>query len=245
MSFFTREGVEVPAVTADQMRELDRIAIQETGPNLFQMMENAGRNLALHAIETLGERWKTADIVVLAGLGGNGGGGICAARHLANRGAKVCLVMSDPSGLREVPSYQLEVYRAAAVGVGPGAEVTPDSLPGRSVDLILDAIFGYSLRGSPVGQAGKMIEWANGTGTPIVSLDVPSGVDATSGKAPGEHVRASATLTLALPKTGLRPGKTGDLYLADIGLPARAFQSLGLQYSPPFGPGFRVPLEWR
>lgn len=246
MSFFTREGVEVPAVTADQMRELDRIAIQETGPNLFQMMENAGRNLALHAIETLGERWKAADIVVLAGLGGNGGGGICAARHLANRGAKVCLVMSGPSGLHEVPSYQLEVYRAAVGGAGrAGAEATPASLPGRSVDLILDAILGYSLRSSPVGPVGEMIEWANGTGTPIVSLDVPSGVDATSGEAPGEHVRASATLTLALPKTGLRPGKTGDLHLADIGLPARAFQSLGLQYSPPFGPGFRVPLEWR
>ncbi len=245
MSFFTREGIEVPAVTAEQMRELDRIAIQETGPNLFQMMENAGRNLALHAIEMLGERWKTADIVVLAGPGGNGGGGICAARHLANHAAKVCLVMSDPSGLREVPSYQLEVYRAAAVGAGTGAEAAPASLPGRPVDLILDAIFGYSLRGSPVGQAAEMIEWANGVGKPIVSLDVPSGVDATSGEAPGEHVRASATLTLALPKTGLRPGKTGDLCLADIGIPARAFQRLGLQYSPPFGPGFRVPLEWR
>ena len=243
MGFFTPEGLEVPAVTAEQMRELDRIAIQETGPNLFQMMENAGRNLALHAIEMLGERWKTANIVVLAGLGGNGGGGICAARHLANRGANVCLAMSDPCGLREVPSYQLEVYRAA--GAGAEAEATPASLPGRPVDLILDAIFGYSLRGSPVGQAGEMIEWANGAGAPIVSLDVPSGVDATSGEAPGDHVRASATLTLALPKTGLRPEKTGDLYLADIGIPGRAFQNLGLQYTPPFGPGFRVPLEWR
>ncbi len=245
MSFFTPQGIEVPAVTADQMRELDRIAIQETGPNLFQMMENAGRNLALHAIEMLGERWKTANIVVLAGLGGNGGGGICAARHLANRGANVCLVMSDPSGLREVPSYQLEVYRAAASEVGAEAEATPASLLGRPVDLILDAIFGYNLRGSPVGQAGEMIEWANRAGAPIVSLDVPSGVDATSGEAPGDHVRASATLTLALPKTGLRPEKTGDLCLADIGVPARAFQSLGVHYSQPFGPGFRVPLEWR
>ncbi len=96
-----------------------------------------------------------------------------------------------------------------------------------------------------MGQAAEMIQWANGIGSPIVSLDIPSGVDATTGDAVGDHVRASATLTLALPKTGLRPGKTGDLCLADIGLPARAFQILGLQYSPPFGAGFRIPLEWR
>ena len=135
--FVTDGGIEVPSVTAEQMRELDRIAIQETGPNLFQMMENAGRNLALHTLETLGAGWKKADIVVLAGLGGNGGGGICAARQLANRGATVHLVMTDPSGLREVPSYQLEVYRGT-----DGKEATLASLPDQPVDLVLDAIFG-------------------------------------------------------------------------------------------------------
>jgi NAD(P)H-hydrate epimerase len=74
--FFTHAGIEVPAVTADQMREVDRIAMEETGPNLFQMMENAGRNLALLAIEVLGRGWEKARIITLAGGGGNGGGGI-------------------------------------------------------------------------------------------------------------------------------------------------------------------------
>jgi len=98
--FFTDTGIEVPAVTTDQMREVDRITIEETGPNLFQMMENAGRNLALLAMETLGQNWAQAKIVVLAGSGGNGGGGICAGRHLANRGADVtlCLGASDRLG---------------------------------------------------------------------------------------------------------------------------------------------------
>src|SRR5215469_15771025 len=87
--FITEDGIEVPAVDTDQMREVDRIAVEETGPNLYQMMENAGRNLASLAIEVMGKEWQKAKILVLAGTGGNGGGGICAARHLANRNSTV------------------------------------------------------------------------------------------------------------------------------------------------------------
>ncbi len=83
--WITDTGVKVPAVTEAQMREIDHIAVEETGPNLFQMMENAGRNLALAAIGMLGDAWQDARVLVMAGSGGNGGGGICAARHLANR----------------------------------------------------------------------------------------------------------------------------------------------------------------
>jgi NAD(P)H-hydrate epimerase len=68
--FFTESGIEVPAVTAEQAREVDRVAMEETGPNLYQMMENAGRNFALLAIELLGTDWERAKILVLAGSGG-------------------------------------------------------------------------------------------------------------------------------------------------------------------------------
>ena len=68
--FVTEFGVDVPALTTEQMRELDRIAMEETGPNLFQMMENAGRNLAQVAIDMLGRTWEAARITVLAGPGG-------------------------------------------------------------------------------------------------------------------------------------------------------------------------------
>ena len=64
--FLTDADIEVPAVTADQMREVDRIAMEETGPNVFQMMENAGRDLALLAIEVLGRGWEKAKIITLA-----------------------------------------------------------------------------------------------------------------------------------------------------------------------------------
>ena len=72
--WITDTGVKVPTVTENQMREVDRIAVEETGPNLFMMMENAGRNLALAAIGMLGDDWRDARVLVLAGSGGNGGG---------------------------------------------------------------------------------------------------------------------------------------------------------------------------
>ena len=70
----------MPSVTTEQMIEVDHVAMKETEPNLFKMMENAGRNLALQAIDCLGTGWQKANIIVLAGSGGNGGGGICAAK---------------------------------------------------------------------------------------------------------------------------------------------------------------------
>ena len=70
MKFATDTGIEVPSVSEGEMREADRIAVVETGPNLYQMMENAGRNLALQAMDMLGAGWESANIVVLAGTGG-------------------------------------------------------------------------------------------------------------------------------------------------------------------------------
>ncbi|MCZ6776649.1 MAG: NAD(P)H-hydrate epimerase [Ignavibacteria bacterium] len=235
--FDTDTGIEVPAITTDQMREVDRIAIEETGPNLFQMMENAGRNLALSAIELLGEGWRKANIVVLAGTGGNGGGGICAARHLANRNVKVRLCLSNPNRLGEVPGFQRKIYQSTS-----GIEVTLQNLKKESVDLILDAIIGYSLQDAPRGSALELIRWANGTDAPVLALDVPSGVDSTTGTAHGDYVRASRTMTLALPKSGLLHEKTGDLFLADIGIPQAVYRQMGLQYNHPFDERYSVPL---
>src|SRR5215470_6033667 len=113
LRWVTDAGIEIPVVTTEQMREIDRIAIDETGPNLFQMMENAGRNLALQVMEILGARRNTGKVMVLAGGGGNGGGGICAARHLANRDVKVGLCLSAPNRLSSVVAFQRKVFSAA------------------------------------------------------------------------------------------------------------------------------------
>lgn len=240
-SFLTNTGITVPAVTTQQMIEVDRVAIEETGPNLFQMMENAGRNLALQALACLQGHWQDANIVVLAGSGGNGGGGICAARHLANRGAHVHLCLSSPDRLKAVPQWQHHIFQAT-----PGQEISPSDLmaTNRPIDLILDALIGYSLQAAPRGTALELIEWANQTHAPILSLDTPSGVDATTGTTAGAYIQARWTMTLALPKTGLLPEKTGELWLADIGIPSGAYtwESLQLPYTPPFGERYRIPL---
>ncbi len=245
LKFFTQDGLEVPSVNTQQMIEVDRVAIEETGPNLFQMMENAGRNLAMQAIACLGDRWHQARIVVLAGTGGNGGGGICAARHLSNRGIPVTLCLSSPPyRLKTVPSWQHHIFKATL-----GQEIAIADLyeMDQPVDLILDAVIGYSLRAAPQGNALGLIQWANAADAPILSLDIPSGVDATTGATPGEFVRANWTMTLALPKTGLLPDKTGELSLADIGIPAGAYawKSLGIDYTPPFGDRYQIPLTVR
>ncbi len=102
--FHTEGGLRVPAVTAQQMRDVDRVAVEDIGPNRHQMMENAGRSLASVCMTMLGERGAGRPVAVVAGTGGNGGGGICAARHLANHGADVTLVVSDSRRLTGVPA---------------------------------------------------------------------------------------------------------------------------------------------
>lgn len=224
-------------LTREQMIEVDRVAIEKTGPNLWQMMENAGRNLAELTIQLAGKGWKKKEIVVLAGKGNNGGGGICAARHLVNHGANVKLILADENNLGEVPKFQKKIFESAGgkiILLNDGHNLKPD--------IIIDAVFGYNLRGVPTGKLMSMIKWANSTGAKIISLDIPSGVDSNNGKTPGEYIDAFATLTLALPKQGLIPGKTGRLFLGDIGIPKEAYNKIGIKYISPFEKEFFIEV---
>ena len=97
------------------------------------------------------------------------------------------------------------------------------ALPPDNTELIIDGLIGYNLQGSPQGQTANLIRWANGHSAPILALDLPSGVDATSGIVQELGIEAAATMTLALPKKGLKlRGKdkyVGELFLADISIP--------------------------
>src|SRR5258708_35188888 len=116
-----------------------------------------------------------------------------------------------PSKVGPVPVHQLDILTRMGIDVSPAP---------RPAALAIDALIGYGLSGHPTGRTAELIDWANGQGSPILALDVPSGLDATSGRAAPPSVRAAATLTLALPATGLLdPRATGDLFLADISLP--------------------------
>ncbi|MGD8625786.1 MAG: NAD(P)H-hydrate epimerase [Anaerolineae bacterium] len=238
--FYTEDGRPVPAVTAGQMREVDRIAVEEFGLGLLQMMENAGRNLAGNALEMLGGEGRAT---VLAGAGGNGGGGLCCARHLHNRGLKVDLVLDrQEAALGKAARAQLETLRAA--GLAPVLSDGTAEAIGRA-DLVVDALIGYSLRGAPRGRAGELIALCNERAARVLALDLPSGLDATNGRAPGGVVRAERTLTLALPKTGLATAAeavAGELFLADIGIPPEVYGRLGLAAGAIFGAHYWLRL---
>jgi NAD(P)H-hydrate epimerase len=211
----------IPFLTTDQMREVDRAMIEDYGIELIQMMENAGRNLAhLARRRFLAGDPRGRSVVVLAGRGSNGGGGLVCARRLHNWGAEVHVITThSDEGYRGVPAHQLDALRRMKVAVATADEV--EGLP--QADLIIDAVIGYSLSGAPRGTAAQFIRWANGHGSPILSLDTPSGLDTTTGQIHDPAIRATATLTLALPKAGLRAPEAralvGELYLADIGVP--------------------------
>lgn len=227
-----RPGSEVPWLTTDQMIEVDRVMVEELGIRLIQMMENAGRNLAHLARERfLGGDPRGRRVVVLAGSGGNGGGALTAARRLHGWGAEVRVFLSAPERrLGRVPAHQLDIVHRIGIPVGSARDLAPASLP---ADLIVDGILGYSLEGAPRGDAAAMIGRANEHPAPVLALDVPSGVDATTGDVHEPAVVATATITLALPKTGLRAAAAerhvGELYLADIAVPPEAYAGPGLE----------------
>ena len=230
--------LRIPFVSTDQMREVDRAMEEDYGISLIQMMENAGRNLARLARD----RFLCGDptgrsILVLAGTGGNGGGGLVCARWLHNWGASVLVwATAAPSEFSEVPRHQLAILGRLGVPVRIAGEVT--NLP--QADLVVDAIIGYSLRGAPTGRAAALICAANTHSLTTLALDVPSGVDTTTGAVHEPAIRATATLTLALPKQGLRTcaakGYVGELYLGDISVPPELYRrsSIGIDVGPIF-----------
>ena len=230
-------GQPVPYLTAAQMREVDRLMVEEYHIDVPRMMESAGRLLArLARRRFLGGDATGKHVVVLAGPGGNGGGALVCARHLSNWGTHVQVSLTrDIARLAPVPRDQLSILERLGVPIGVGCPPR-----GPETSLVVDGIIGYSLAGAPRGLAAELIEWANGQEAPVLALDIPSGLDATTGIAHEPTTRATATMTLALPKRGLAESgaapSVGELYLADIGVPSQLYAqpSLGLQVEPLF-----------
>ena len=220
-----------PEIDAATMKLVDDRMIEGFRIDLVQMMENAGRSLAILARV----RFFTGDassrrVVVLAGGGGNGGGALTAARRLANWGAEVCVMLApNAREMAGVPAQQLKILE--------GMGIEPVDTCAGPVDLVLDGLVGYSLTGAPRGRTAHLIEWANRQTAPILSLDVPSGFDASRGTISDLAIRAAATLTLALPKRGLMAAdieqNVGAVYLADISVPPMLFLNLPVPLDVP------------
>jgi len=192
--------------------------------------------LAELARRLTGGRVLGKSIIVLCGTGNNGGGGMVAARHLHNWGVQVQVVLiGDRAQLKKVPARQWKIIEKLGLNT--------IALDLKSADLILDALLGYGAQGDPRPPVSDWIERANASGVPILSLDSPSGLDTTTGEPGKPCVRAEATMTLALPKTGLLTSQArpfvGKLYLADIGVPPELYAapSLGFEVNTLFAEG--------
>lgn len=234
-------ATEVPWLNVAEMRSIDGLAVGELGIGLERMMENAGRSLAVLARHLLGGSVAGRSVTVLAGSGGNGGGGLAGARHLLGAGADVrVLLAGPPERLAPATRDQLRILESLQADVRIGASSSSAS------DLVVDALLGYSQAGAPRGNVAALI--AGAAGAPVLSLDVPSGLELSSGRLHSPHVRALATLTLAAPKAGLRSAgaasPVGELFLADIAVPGAAFSRIGRGHASPFARGPLVRVVW-
>lgn len=223
--------VEIGSVNAEQMAEVDRRMVEDLGIEVLQMMENAGANLAQLAVS----RFQPRTVAVYVGSGGNGGGGLVAARHLANHGVDVSIVLSGPAKkLTAAASHQLAIVQKMGLPIGDAPV---------HAELGIDALVGYGLDGDLRGPTAELVRAIGAGHVEVLALDVPSGLDATSGRAGDPAVAATATLTLALPKVGLlESGLVGEMFVADISVPPSVYDDMGVGPAPDFSRGPLVRL---
>lgn len=192
------------AVTREEAQEIDRRAAEEFGVPAATLMENAGRAVG----DVVLQEFNPLEVTVVCGKGNNGGDGFVVARHLAEAGVEVhCHALGAES---EYAGAALENYRRVHVGGLVWSEV------------VVDAVFGTGLARPVEGSWRAIIEEMN-EHPPVVAVDIPSGLDANTGKPLGVAVRAAITVTLGMPKVGMLVPEareyTGRIIVADIGFP--------------------------
>jgi|SRR5579883_391017 len=224
------EFQSLPVVTSDRMRQLDALATERFGLAVLTLMENAGRAVAEETAKFLQLKLgkKTGSVVVCCGRGANGGDGLVAARHLAEKGLKVRAFVCPPkkdagAGYPDYLRENLDKAKAAGVEIreaGPESGLA-ESLEG--CDLVLDALLGTGSSGKPAGAIHHMIQEITRSKKPVVALDIPSGIQPDTGYHSGVFITAALTLTLGLPKRGLvtphAAKNVGELKVLDIGYP--------------------------
>jgi NAD(P)H-hydrate epimerase len=211
------------SLTRDEVRDIDRRAIETLGLPGIVLMENAGRGAA----ELLIELGIGGPVTVVTGKGNNGGDGFVIARHLANHGYDVrVLLFADPHDLTGDAATNYQVLRAARMSLRNCA-AEPDPANWRqdltSASWIVDALLGTGTRGSVREPFVTVIEQVNAAGVPVFAVDLPSGLDCDTGQPLGPCIRAAHTATFVAPKRGFEApgaaGFTGQVHVVDIGVP--------------------------
>ncbi len=215
-------------VTSREMRSLDKEAMEKFGIPSIILMENAGRAVYAAARGILSGA-KEKKIFCVCGRGNNGGDGFVAARHLVNNGFDVeIFLLANPANLKGDAKINYNILREMGIKIKStetGGEFDSFKNSLQASDLLIDAILGIGVSGEVRRPLAGAIESMNQSGKPILSVDVPSGLDATNGKALGSCIKAVRTVTFAFPKTGFikndGPNKTGEMTVADISLPVQ------------------------
>ena len=224
------------------MRAVDQAAQERNLPGVL-LMERAGRAVVQAAGEELGDCWLGRSVLVLCGPGNNGGDGFVVARLLAGAGASVQVVLSGaadqprkrgPNRLKGEAAHHLQLLRQEGVAVwavdAPWEQCSARpqvQQAAAEADLVVDALLGTGISGEVTGPTADLIRLANRAGeagTPVVAVDVPSGIDADTGRVAGVAVRACLTVTMIAPKLGLAcypaAEHVGKLVVASLGVPA-------------------------
>lgn len=221
------------ALSREEVRRIDRLAIQTLGVSGLVLMENAGRGAADAIGDFLGGSVASKAIAIVAGGGNNGGDGFVVARHLAMRGPKVATFLVCPAdkltpdaaaNLDILRKLGHDVFSVAGEDIGGLAERL------RRFDLVVDAVGGTGIRGALRGEMAAAVEAINAAARPVVAIDIPTGLDCDAGTAAGPAVRAALTVTFVARKKGFEaPGArayTGRVIVADIGIPAEIVERL-------------------
>ena len=214
------------AVTSRQMQRLDEKAIKGVGIPSLVLMENAGR-LVAGEVRRMIPRKSRPTVTVVCGNGNNAGDGLVAARHLLEKSIKTHVVLIGKSGgLKNDAKVNYQILKKLKYPVIQAGRVTPRvSRMFREADIIVDAVFGFGLNRKIEAPFDKFIGEINASKARIVAVDIPSGLDGTTGKIWGVCVRAQRTVTFSLPKKGFYlkdgPGVTGKVVVVDIGIPKK------------------------
>ncbi len=213
-------------LSRSQVRELDRLAIEERGVPSALLMENAARACA-DAIANLQPRGL---VVVLCGPGNNGGDGFAIARTLHNRGYEVQLFLSTKLSVLERASADVRLHAqlwrdlGQPVGeLGPNPELKSWLLALSRCCLVVDALFGTGLARPLDDFHLNLLSGVRASGQPVFAVDLPSGLDADSGQVLGDALAAICTVTFVAHKPGLLCGEgprlAGRIQVAEIGIP--------------------------
>ncbi len=215
-------------MSCDEVRAVDRWAIETIGAAGVVLMENAGRSCA----ELVREKLQGAvepRVCVFCGTGNNGGDGYVIARHLLNAGVKTDVVIcGERAKIRGDAKINLDVLERLGYAVKQLRPGEPDvgaavrTLAG-GADMVVDALFGTGLQGPLRADYQQLVDAINALGIPILAVDIPSGLDCDTGEPLGTAIRAACTVTFVAVKKGLVAGQmanpyAGELYVASIGV---------------------------